>query len=313
MLQEYYSNYFNVDLLINLIGLSTFRRREFGFDLGNGNFVRNISFRTPTQLVAYMAHHGVFQAYVGAVYEEGPSRKKSIQKLKWDYRELGFDIDLDEYDPIRVCGCSGKKFCKTCWEFAKTAIILLDNTMKDDFGFQETRWIFSGRRGVHGWVLDENGKKLNRKQRSSIIQYLSMDGIDANNFNKKLRYVHPLRLRVIDLVAYSYFLHASPSELMNDLGFREKDAKRIIKAAEAGRKKFNWKQDLPSNVDAQKAAQKVFEYRFPRIDGKVTCDIRRLLKIPNSINGLTGNECRVIEDYESFDPIDDVPSIFNYI
>ena len=35
-------------------------------------------------------------------------------------------------------------------------------------------WIYSGRRGVHCWVVDKNAKKLTSQARTAIVEYLSI-------------------------------------------------------------------------------------------------------------------------------------------
>jgi DNA primase small subunit len=314
MLQEYYLNYFDVTPLINIIGLTTFRRREFGFDLGD-LFTRNLSFDTPRKLVDYMGNQGVFQAYAGAVYSESPSKQQSIQKLQWESRELVFDIDLDEYDLIRRCECKGKKtFCEECWTLAQDAMIFLDATMREDFGFEDLVWIFSGRRGVHCWICDDIAKTLDQRQRSSIINYLTLikDGEKTPQAGTLPRYAKSLKDRIFTLLSRSFFLNTTETALI-ELGFKKGDAKTILRRVSSERQ-YNYKQFIPTypSVDPLRLSKAIVISRYPRIDRKVTMDTRRLLKIPNSIHGNTGNVCVVIKNISNFDP-SNVPSIFDEI
>ncbi len=312
MLQEYYSDYFDVTPLINIIGLTTFRRREFGFDLGDV-FVRNLSFDTPRKLVNYMSRQGVFQAYVGAVYTKSPSKQQTIQKLQWESRELVFDIDLDEYDLVRHCNCKGEKtFCDECWTLAQDAMLFLDSTLREDFGFKDLVWIFSGRRGVHCWVCDEIAEKLDQIQRSSIINYLTLirEGGTTPHIDALPKYSKSLKERIFTLLSRSYFQNTTVPDLIQ-LGFKKGDAEKILKQVRS-KSKFNYQLSIPTypSIDPLRLAKAIVINRYPRIDRKVTMDTRRLLKIPNSIHGKTGNVCVIIKNISNFDPFN-VPSIFD--
>ncbi|MCK4973246.1 MAG: hypothetical protein KAS52_07985, partial [Candidatus Heimdallarchaeota archaeon] len=173
VLSEYYETKFPIDKFMSFIGLSNFKNREFGFVVGQDRFVRNISFQNTEKLLEFMVNNSVKHAYVGAVYDTAPSKEYPIQKIKWNYREFIYDIDIDEYDLVRTCGCQGDQYCKECWSLVQDAAVFIDQTMREDFGFKDIIWIFSGRRGVHGWVRDSITQEFDQRQRLAILDYLT--------------------------------------------------------------------------------------------------------------------------------------------
>ena len=85
-----------------------------------------------------------------------------------------FDIDLTDYDEIRNCGCSGAKICNKCWHFMTMAVKVIDEGLKEDFGFERVSWFYSGRRGIHAWVSDESARMLSNEARSAVANYFGV-------------------------------------------------------------------------------------------------------------------------------------------
>lgn len=121
-------------------------------------------------------------------------------------REIVFDIDMDDYDEFRTC-CSEKKVCNKCWRYIKIAVELITKTLKEDFGFVDILWVYSGRRGIHCWVCDRAARQLPAEGRISIIEYLNLI---SDGFAKKVNLYavdkHPLVLRAFH-ICYRNFNH----------------------------------------------------------------------------------------------------------
>ena len=118
---EYYKDFFDVNDILRVIPLDTFPTREFGFERLDTGFTRNKSFIEPSYVKEYLSTFPVGGAYIGSLYKDRllPSDKNNkavtIHNTEWVGRELIFDFDMDEYDLIRTCDCSGRKVCIDCW------------------------------------------------------------------------------------------------------------------------------------------------------------------------------------------------------
>jgi DNA primase small subunit len=88
-------------------------------------------------------------------------------------REYIIDIDMNDYDGIRTC-CEGKKLCNSCWKYMEAAYKVLREVLYEIFGFQKILWVFSGRRGMHAWVCDQEAMGLESMERKSITNYLNV-------------------------------------------------------------------------------------------------------------------------------------------
>lgn len=304
-LRDYYSTVFNFDDLL-FIDFSKFATREFGFATLDGKFFRNISFETPKALIDFLVDRTPFHAYIGAIYNEPPSRENPIHTLEWFGHELVFDIDLNEYDAVRqfVCSCQGAdQVCTRCWQLVNLAIHIIDETLRQDFGIKAITWIFSGRRGVHGWVTDDLGNSLNQEQRMSIIDYLSVIHGEADTARiqdrTKLRYDFRYR---IEHTVFKYFLKTVRRKDLIDLGFSSSGATNIMKQLEHQEGQID--ESLLRNFNLRVAKinkyDEILRRWVPRIDHKVTIDLRRLLRLPTSIHGKTGKIAQILNPSEIF-------------
>ncbi|PWI48945.1 hypothetical protein CEE45_04235 [Candidatus Heimdallarchaeota archaeon B3_Heim] len=319
-IRDYYATEFDVDTLTQVIDFSSFSTREFGFVSLNGKFFRNIAFETPDDLQDFLIDRCPTDAYIGAVYDNPPSRKRPIHTLEWIGHELVFDIDINDYDAVRkyVCDCTGAgQVCLRCWQLINVSISLIDETLRRDFGMNDIIWLFSGRRGVHGWVRDSNTFDLDRDQRQSIIDYLSIikgeDETARVQERKQLKYEFRKRT---ESTIFRYYLKNIRRKDLVELGLSGNVATNTIRQLkhQDGYVDDNLARSFNLSLARVNKYDEILRRWAPRIDHKVTIDLRRLLRMPTSIHGKTGKVARILdfEDFFDFNP-EDEPSIFSDI
>ncbi|MHA1972018.1 MAG: DNA primase catalytic subunit PriS [Candidatus Hodarchaeales archaeon] len=316
-LKDYYASSFDLEGLKQVIDFSSFNRREFGFATLQGKFYRNMSFEKPKELQDFLADRAPLHAYIGAVYKEPPTRENPIHKVEWIGHELVFDIDLNEYDVVRkhVCDCQGaNQVCIRCWQLVNIAILIIDETLRFDFGMNEITWNFSGRRGVHGWIKDKSGFKLDQEHRMAIIDYLTVIHGEEETARVESRKNFPPDFRKrIEYNVFQFFLKNARHKDLTSLGLNSTRASNI--RSQIKRQDGVVDETLAKNFNRDLARinkyDEILRRWVPRIDHKVTIDTRRLLRLPNSIHGKTGCVARILSynDLENFDPKKE-PSIF---
>lgn len=80
---------------------------------------------------------------------------------------------MDDYDDVRTC-CQGKKTCVKCWKLLIVAIEVLKVSLREDFGFDNFLFVFSGGRGIHIWICDEKARTMGDSLRKAIVDYLEV-------------------------------------------------------------------------------------------------------------------------------------------
>lgn len=125
---------------------------------------------------------------IGPVYSHAlADRKVSAATFVPVQREFVFDIDAGDYDTVRTC-CTGAQICRRCWRFMEAAVPVLC-LFCAVFGFTRFLFVFSGRRGLHCWIVDEQARGLQKDVRLGMLQLFELVEKDAPS-SVKLRYDH---------------------------------------------------------------------------------------------------------------------------
>lgn len=109
--------------------------------------------------------------------------KKVLVRVK---KELVFDFDasdmdkiVEQPDRIRPCQCI-KTTCDFCWYIVGSAAIVIQYFLVEEFGYKNILWVFSGNRGIHCWVNDQDALILDTEARESIINGMSKINTDED-------------------------------------------------------------------------------------------------------------------------------------
>lgn len=310
-----------------------FANRELAYTLEDGTYVRYKSFPTAEEFKKDLVQVVPFRFEIGAVYRINPRDRKTVRKdlVKPVSKEFVIDIDLTDYNDVRTC-CDEAKICNKCWGFITVSIKVLDKALREDFGFEDIMWVYSGRRGAHAWVCDRRARDLTDPQRVAIASYLQVVGqASGGKLVDIKRPMHPHLARSFEILKHEFpklilrdqDLWESP-EAAKKLAEKLPDdqlAHKLIKKWESNpseSSKEKWldidKVAADSDVDTSKLMESkqdiIFECTYPRLDAAVSKQLNHLLKSPFCVHPKTGRVCVPIDlaTLDNFDPFE-VPTV----
>lgn len=315
-------------------------RREFGFKLFGRGIVRHLSFSSIEELLLYLKDRAPSDCYYSSAFYLNP--EASMDRKGWLGAELVFDIDADHIatsckqshdswrciecrcegvgDAPEVCpNCGGERFeesvwfCEECLEAARREVIKLVDILVSEFGFAEEviHVYFSGHRGFHVHVTDEDAEKLDQNARREIVDYLRGVGFEYSLYFSRVDLESEMSGwgdRVLKGL-YRLLSKASVEQLIG-IGLSRRVAEALVEDREdILRKVLDGRLEgivrglgprgLEKLVDVAVSSEAV------EVDTVVTLDTHRLIRLPGSLHGKTGFlKDRVgLDRLEVYDPL----------
>ncbi len=312
-----------------------FGRREFAFVIfGGKGMMRHLSFDKKTKILNFLESKSPQHAYYSSAYYKIPDAAK-MQDKQWMGAELIFDLDSDHLPNAEKYSYS-EQLDLVKKEFEKLVVDFLI----DDFGFRKKylELYFSGGRGYHCHVKDPMIFDLDSNERREIVDYITARDLrDSVIFKehvtgrkkygrhtfasgKSLVMPKPNQkgwkgrisrgiIEIVDEIKNS----ENPKEKLKEYGVKEKDAEKLVKEFSDER----IKRIKEGKLDQSATIRKFFLNRALRksavnlsageTDEPVTCDVKRLIRLPDSLHGKTGLKVVKIdiEKINSFEPLID--------
>ncbi len=298
--RQYYEEEWERTDLPNFV-LHTLSMREFGFDHdGNGPKDRYNQFMIPEQLADYLRKKAPYAVYGSVALYEVPTERKS-----WLKSELVFDVDAKDL-PIKSCKCEGGNVCEICLEEARKIASNFGEILSNNLALQDIHYVYSGR-GFHVRVNDDTVMKMESNERNSILEYVT-GGVIPTDLTMTLGYSKIFREKSAEMLERLKDHQLADGNIKGALAKKittEKD--KILSALRQGRPEKISKMRGVGPKSLEKLLQFLASMNMKMTDGKVTTDIKRILRLPSSLHSGVSRKCIEIQDIEKFSIEDTIP------
>ncbi len=280
-------------------------QREFGV----GGFAkkiesRHIAFQNDEMLRNYLVQDTPLYISHSIAYYEFPSATP-MEKKNWGGADLIFDLDVHAgifLTPEEIEKVKGD------------AIALKEDFLVSDFGIspKQIRTVFSGNRGFHLHVPDQDYRGLGGDARREISDYVSATGLDYRTFFTK------------EEVGRGAFMISGPRE--TDWGYRGRFYRRVERMLRSEPQKIhrrlkkegemaNFLSGMREGIWSRTSIKDIIERLgvvwegMPigsiDVDTGVTIDTKRLIRVPGTLHGSSGLCAMEVKDVEKFEPYRD--------
>ena len=297
--KQYYTEEWDMNNVPNFI-LTTLKDREFGFDHnGNGPRDRYNGFNSPDDLKNFLQKRCPFATYTSVSLYENPKKRKN-----WIKAELVFDIDAKDL-PVKNCDCKAREVCESCLGDSKELLMLTADVLKGDLGLKKINFIYSGR-GYHIRVLDEGIMQENSVVRGEILDYVS-GSVLPEGIQWKWNNGFPLIFKKRAIKFMKMLSEEKIIEIKNINGTKASKVKekmgQIIEEFENG--DLSTLKKILKNKGTESFLENLRIYNASILDGKVTIDVKRILRLPSSLHSAVSMKCMEVKKIEKFNPLKD--------
>ncbi len=306
-----------------------FVRREYAFVFfGGRGMMRHIGFDKKDQFNSFINENVPLHAYYSSAYYKTPGAP-TMQEKDWMGAELIFDLDsdhlpnADKLSYTKQLDLVKKEFYKLVFDF-----------LIGDFGFKEKyiELYFSGGRGYHCHVKDPAVLCLDSSERREIVDYITgRDIYDSIVFHEQITSTIQIRGRnipsskslkmpkpdepgwkgrisrgIIEIVE-EIKKSDKPLEKLQEYGVKQSDTEHLL----ADLSDERVQRIKEGRLDQSKTIRKFFLNNALRktavsmsageTDEPVTCDVKRLIRLPGSLHGKTGFKVEKIQLDELLD------------
>ena len=302
----YYREEWDVNQVPNFI-LDRLENREFGFDhFGRGPNDRYKTFNSPEYLRRFLRSKTPFAAYCSVAFYEKPRKREG-----WLKSELVFDVDAKDI-PIRTCNCDN--VCEICLNEAKEIVGSIIDTLKGDLGLKKIHLSYSGR-GYHIRVLDESVMEMDSDVRSQVLKYVVGADVPNDKFESRDQ-IYTLRPYSIpfgypkvftDRIKYS-ILHLTKDSkiegISKNLLNKTLENRKFIEDDQWGLflNKLDPNHPKTGTKNYNKLLRSIASLNMSLVDGKVSIDLKRILRLPSSLHSKVSMRCTEVKNIDTFDP-----------
>lgn len=290
------------------------RQREFGYQRWNGGMVRHQKLRDGGELRAKLLSLSPSDAYSSCAYYDFPDLP--MNEKGWKGADLIFDIDAKDLrldcrsgHTAQACGecaaasadgagcpaCGSARLrpvslaCGRCVEGSKKEVGKLLGILTDDLGVPrgDIRIYFSGNEGFHVHARAAKFEQLDSRERGELADYIRFRGAVPERFGMTRRQQKKTLRDTLPELGAAGWAGRVAKEL-----FRSK-AGRARFISEAGPDSYDLYGEKLKGISGTIGAM---------IDSQVTADVRRVFRLPGSLNGKSGMAKVRCDDIGSFDP-----------